>query len=79
MVEKTMRIKVTVIEVGVRMSNHDSHPLCQHKRNYETVEEARHARNERQKYERLRLYCYRCQFCDGIHLTKIKPPTENIL
>ena len=55
--------------------------LCAGKAQYDTAAEAKHARNQRQPYERMRLYSYKCQDaqCPYYHLTRIKPPKECIV
>jgi hypothetical protein len=53
--------------------------LCQSKQAYATALLARQSRDRRQRFERMRLYAYKCQACDWYHITKTKPPRENIV
>lgn len=57
-----------------------STPLCMGKAGYDDATEAREARNRRLLYERMRLYAYKCQHheCPYWHLTKKKPPPEQM-
>lgn len=52
--------------------------LCANKAWYDTMAEARRARDRRQPHERQRLYAYKCQdpACPYYHLTRTKPPAE---
>lgn len=54
--------------------------LCWNKAWYDTMAEAKAARNRRQPYERERLYAYKCQDpdCPYYHLTRKRPPTESM-
>lgn len=52
--------------------------LCFNKAAYDTVAEARAVVRRRQRYERMRLYVYKCQDpkCPYFHITRKKPPKE---
>lgn len=62
----------------MRQRSYGSSPLCTGKAGYDTREEAIRARNFRQKFERERLYAYKCQHpeCPFWHLTRKRPPAE---
>jgi len=53
--------------------------ICWNKTLYPTPQAALHKLRERQPHVRQRLYAYKCQACIGFHLTKLRPPTDDII